>query len=61
MAGIKIKKSNKGLLHKKLGMSKDKPIPTKLLRSKLASAKAHHDVKLEREIQFAINAHKFKH
>lgn len=52
---------HKGLLHKKLGIAKKKPIPAKTLRSKLASAKAHHDVKLEREIQFAINAHKFKH
>lgn len=56
---IHIKKTNKGLLHKKLG--KKGPLPLELLHQKLAAAKKSGNVKEEREIVFAINAHHFHH
>jgi hypothetical protein len=58
---IHIKKSHEGLLHKKLGMKKDSPIPVSELHAKLAAAKKRGDVKEERELVFAINAHHFHH
>jgi len=58
---IKIKASNKGLLHKKLGVKQGDHIPVSELQHKLEEAKSEHNVKLEREIQFALNAHKFNH
>lgn len=52
---------NKGKLHKKLGVPQGTGIPVPELQSKLEKAKQDHDVKLEKEIVFAINAHKFNH
>ena len=54
---IKIKPENKGKLHEKLGVPKDKKIPAKAL-AKAANSKSPA---LRREAQFAINAKKFKH
>ena len=54
---IKIKAANKGKLHEKLGVSKDKKIPAKDLE-KAANSKSSA---LRKEAQFAINAKKFKH
>jgi hypothetical protein len=56
---IKIKR--KGLLHDKMGVPQGHEIPVNELKSKLQRAKQEHDVKLEKEIVFAINAHKFNH
>lgn len=58
---IHIKKANEGLLHKKLHVKDDKPIPVATLHAKLAAAKARGDVKEEKELVFAINAHHFHH
>ena len=54
---IKIKPENKGKLHEKLGVPKDKKIPAKAL----AKATNSKSPALRREAQFAINAKKFKH
>jgi hypothetical protein len=51
---IKIKKANRGLLHKKLGVSKGKKIPSKDLTIKKGDS-----TKLKKEKQFAINAKKW--
>ncbi len=50
-----------GKLHKRLGIPDGEPIPTSLLRTKLAAAKRAKDVEFERELVFALNARKFKH
>ena len=55
---IHIKAKNKGLLHKKLGVAEDKPIPLKKIDKKL---KGHPSKKLKEELVFAKNAKtKFK-
>lgn len=54
---IKIKPSRKGLLHKKLGVPKGKPIPA----SKIEKAEKSKSPKLRKEAEFAENAKKFKH
>ena len=56
---IKIK--HPGLLHKKLGKKKNAPLSLTMLHQKLAAAKHSGNVKLERELVFAINAHSFHH
>jgi hypothetical protein len=56
---IKIKRP--GLLHKKLHEPQGHEIPVAELRKKLVQAKSQHDVALEKEIVFALNAHKFSH
>lgn len=56
---IHIKKSRKGLLHKKLGVKG--PIPLATLHARLAAAKKSGNVTLERELVFAINTHTFHH
>jgi len=54
---IKIKKSHRGLLHKKLGISAHKMIPLKTLsRAKHGASGA-----LKKEIVFAENARKWHH
>lgn len=55
--GIHIKKSHEGLLHEKMGIAKDKPIPTGSLEREKRGA----DEKERKEIQFAINARHFHH
>lgn len=60
-SGIHIKPKNKGLLHKKLGISQDKKIGSGTLSSAKSKAKASGNVKLEREIVFAENAKKWNH
>lgn len=54
---IKIKKSHEGLLHKNLGVAKDKPIPA----GKLASAKNSPDPAVRKRATFAQNAKHWKH
>lgn len=60
-SGIHIKPQNKGLLHKKLGISQGKHIGNGTLASAKARAKANGNVKLEKEIVFAENAKKWNH
>jgi hypothetical protein len=60
-ATIHIKPQNKGLLHKKLGIAKNKKIGSGLLASAKSKAKASGNVKLEREVVFAQNAKKWHH
>lgn len=52
---IKIKKSHRGLLHKKLGISQHKMIPLK----ELSKAKHSSSAKLRKEAVFAENARKW--
>lgn len=54
---IKINPKNKGLLHKKMGISQDKPISEKALQKKKKGASG----KLKKEIVFAENAKKWNH
>ena len=54
---IKIKPSHKGLLHKNLGVAKDKPIPA----SKLAKAKNSSSPAVPKRAVFAANAKKWNH
>ena len=56
-SGIHIKKSHKGLLHKKLGVPQGQKIPA----SRLAAAKRSKSPALRKEANFAINAKGFKH
>jgi hypothetical protein len=58
---IHIKPSHKGLLHKDLHISEDKPIPVAELHEKLAAAKRSGNVAEERRLVFAINEHHFHH
>ena len=60
-AKIQIDKKNKGLLHKKLGLSPGKKIPSVTLSSAKSKAKKSGNVKLEREVVFAQNAKKWNH
>lgn len=53
---INIKKKNKGLLHKKLGVAQDRKIPA----SKIEKAENSSSPKLRKEAQFAENAKKWK-
>jgi len=57
MGSINIKPSHKGLLHKKLGVPQDKPIPAKKLSKALKSSSPA----LRKEANFARNAKSFKH
>lgn len=52
---IKIKKANKGKLHRALGVSQGKKIPAGKLAIKPGDSPA-----VKKEKQFAINAKKFK-
>lgn len=54
---IMIKKSRKGLLHKKLGVPQGKKIPASKLQAALHSKSAS----LRREANFAKNAKSFNH
>lgn len=56
-----IKKSHKGLLHKALHVKSGNHISLKQEESRLTQAKKDHNVKLEKELVFAINARKFHH
>lgn len=56
-SGIHIKKSRKGLLHKKLGIPQGQPIP----ESRLKSAKKSKSPALRKEATFAENAKHFRH
>jgi len=60
-SSIHIKPQNKGLLHKKLGISQNKKIGSGSLASAKSRAKASGNVKLEREVVFAENAKKWNH
>ncbi len=57
MKPIMIKPQNKGLLHKKLGVPADSPIP----EAKLAAAKNSPNPATRKQATFAINAKGFKH
>jgi hypothetical protein len=52
---IKIKPSRKGLLHEKLGVPKDEPIPKGKIAKAKAKAKRTGDTALMRETTFAQN------
>lgn len=54
---IMIKKSHKGLLHKKLGIPQGQKIPA----AKLAEAAKSKSPALRKEVAFAEAAKKFKH
>jgi len=54
---IKIKPSHEGLLHKNLGVAKDKPIPAK----KLEAAKHSSDPAERKRAVFAENAKHWHH
>ena len=54
---IKIKKSHEGLLHKNLGVAKDKPIP----EGKLEKAKNSQDPAVRKRATFAENAKHWNH
>jgi len=54
---IKIKKANKGKLHKTVGVPQGKKIPA----AKLAAAAKSKNPVTAKRAQFAINAKKFKH
>ena len=56
-SGIRIKPSHKGLLHKKLGVPADQPIPAKAI----AKAKNSSSPALRKEATFAENAKGFNH
>jgi hypothetical protein len=56
---ISIKPANKGLLHQKMGVAADKPIPAGALQKKKVAAKKSGNVKTEREAVFAQNAKKW--
>lgn len=58
---IKIKKSHQGLLHKKMGVAKNKPISTSALQAKKSAAKARGDASTVKQTTFALNARKWKH
>jgi hypothetical protein len=60
-SGIHIKKQNKGLLHKKLGIGQGKKISGHTLDAEKARAKKSGNTKLEREVVFAQNAKKWNH
>jgi hypothetical protein len=57
LAGIRIRPSRKGLLHKKLGVPEDKKLSEHLLEQALHS----RDPEERKEANFAINARKWKH
>lgn len=61
IASIDINPSNKGLLHKKMGVSPGKHISTGALEAEKVRAKASGNTKLEREVVFAENARKWHH
>jgi len=52
---IKIKKANRGLLHKKLGVAKGKKLTSNQIKVKPGDS-----TKLKKEKQFAINARSWK-
>lgn len=54
---IKIKPSHKGLLHKNLGVAKDKPIPA----AKLSKAANSRNPAVKKRAVFAQNAKKWNH
>ena len=54
---IRIKPSNKGKLHARLGVPQGQPIPA----AKLRAAKKSPDPSLRKEATFAINARGFDH
>ena len=55
--GIHIKKSHEGLLHRQMGIAKDKPISTAALEKE----KAHAGAAEKKRIVFAENARHFHH
>jgi len=57
LMAIHIKKSHRGLLHKKLGIKSGKKIPL----SELMSAKHSSSPAKRKEANFAINARSWKH
>jgi hypothetical protein len=61
IAKIEIKKSNKGLLHKKLGKKPGQKLSEGDLKSAEGRAKKTGNTKLEKEVVFAENAKKWKH
>ena len=61
IASININPNNKGLLHKKMGISQGQGISNASLEEEKTKAKKSGNTKLEREVVFAENAKKFKH
>ena len=60
-AKIDIDPAHKGLLHKQMGIKKDKPISTGSLESEKATAERTGNTKLEKRVTFALNARKWNH
>lgn len=56
-----IKIRHPGKLHRRAGIDKDHKIPRKTLLKLKRDAKRDHDVSLEREATFALNARNWKH
>lgn len=56
-----IGKIDKGALHRKMHKKPGSKISMSALEAEKAKAKREHNVKLEREAQFAINARHFDH
>jgi hypothetical protein len=54
-----IKQSHKGMLHKALHVKQGNHISLQQEENRLSAAKKDHNVKLERELVFAINARHF--
>lgn len=58
---IQIEISHPGALHRRMGIPKNERIPVEALDKEMRKAKRNDDVHLERQVQFAKNARKFKH
>jgi hypothetical protein len=61
IAKIQIDPTNKGLLHKKMGVPEGKKLSASSLETKKEEAKRTGNTKLEREVIFAQNAKKWNH
>lgn len=57
---IRIKSENKGKLHEKMGVPKDKPLSTAAIAKKKAAAKKRGDAATVKQTTFALNARKWK-
>ena len=58
---IAIKPSHRGLLHREMGISEDKPISLGSLARAKSKAKKSGDVKREKQVVFAENARNWHH
>lgn len=58
---IRIKPENRGKLHKKMGVPKDKPLSTEAIAKKKAAAKKRGDTATVKQTTFALNARRWSH